>query len=73
MISAATGAVALVIAPLVASHGMDYFIATVILAGIFQVILAVVGAARLMRFVLSFGDGRLRQRPGHSDLHVSGA
>ncbi|MGO2024461.1 MULTISPECIES: SulP family inorganic anion transporter [Brevibacterium] len=51
MISAATGAVALVIAPLVASHGMDYFIATVILAGIFQVILAVVGAARLMRFV----------------------
>ena len=51
MISAATGAVALVIAPLVASHGMDYFIAAVILAGVFQVILAVVGAARLMRFI----------------------
>ncbi|ALU40888.1 sulfate permease [Kocuria flava] len=51
MISAATGAVALVIAPLVASHGIDHFLAAVILAGIFQVVLALVGAARLMRFV----------------------
>ncbi|MDN6605975.1 SulP family inorganic anion transporter, partial [Brevibacterium sp.] len=51
MISAATGAVALVIAPLVASHGTDYFIATVILAGLFQVVLALVGVARLMRFI----------------------
>ncbi|MEX5258411.1 SulP family inorganic anion transporter [Kocuria arenosa] len=51
MVSAATGAVALVIAPLVASHGMDYFIAAVILAGIFQIVLALVGAARLMRFI----------------------
>ncbi|MCD1286456.1 sodium-independent anion transporter [Brevibacterium sp. CCUG 69071] len=51
MISAATGAVALVIAPLVASHGVDYFIAAVILAGVSQVILALVGAARLMRFI----------------------
>ncbi|MCK1801545.1 SulP family inorganic anion transporter [Brevibacterium sp. R8603A2] len=51
MISAATGAVALVIAPLVASHGMDYFIACVLLAGVFQILLAVLGAARLMRFI----------------------
>ncbi|PPB50467.1 sodium-independent anion transporter [Arthrobacter pityocampae] len=51
MISAATGAVALVIAPLVASHGVDYFIAAVILGGIFQVILGVTGVARLMRFI----------------------
>lgn len=51
MISAATGAIALVIAPLVNSHGLDYFIAAVILAGVFQVILALVGAARLMRFI----------------------
>lgn len=51
MISAATGAIALVIAPLVASHGMDYLIAAVILAGVFQVVLALVGAARLMRFI----------------------
>ncbi|MCM3689187.1 SulP family inorganic anion transporter [Kocuria rosea] len=51
MISAATGAVALVIAPLVASHGLDHFIAAVILAGVLQVVLALIGAARLMRFV----------------------
>lgn len=51
MISAATGAVALVIAPLVKSHGLDYFIAAVILAGIFQIILGVSGVAKLMRFI----------------------
>ena len=51
MISAATGAVALVIAPLVASHGVDYFIAAVILGGILQVVLAVLGVAKLMRFI----------------------
>ena len=51
MISAATGAIALVIAPLVKSHGIDYFIAAVILAGIFQIILGVSGVAKLMRFI----------------------
>lgn len=51
MISAATAATALVIAPLVESHGMDYFIAAVILAGTFQIVLAVLGVAKLMRFI----------------------
>lgn len=51
MISAATGAVALVIAPVARDYGLDYFIATVILAGIFQVILGVIGVAKLMRFI----------------------
>lgn len=51
MISAATGAVALVIAPLVKSHGLDYLIAAVILAGVFQIILGLSGVARLMRFI----------------------
>lgn len=51
MISAATGAVALVIAPLVREHGLDYLIATVILAGIIQVVLGVLGVAKLMRFI----------------------
>ena len=51
MISAATGAVALVIAPVVRTYGMDYLIATVLLAGVFQVVLGLSGAARLMRFV----------------------
>ena len=51
MITAATGAVALVIAPVARDHGIDYFLATVILAGIFQVVLALLGVARMMRFI----------------------
>jgi SulP family sulfate permease len=51
MISAATGAVALVIAPLMRSHGLDYLIAAVILAGVFQILLALLGVTRLMRFI----------------------
>ncbi|GMA38947.1 SulP family inorganic anion transporter [Mobilicoccus caccae] len=51
MITAATGAVALVIAPVAREHGFDYFIATVLLAGVLQIVLAVLGVARLMRFI----------------------
>lgn len=51
MISAAAGAVALVVAPLVRSHGVDYLLAAVILAGIIQVVLALLGVAKLMRFI----------------------
>ena len=51
MISAATGAVALVIAPVARDYGMDYFIATVLLAGVLQIVLAVCGVAKLMRFI----------------------
>ena len=51
MISAATGAVALVIAPVMRDHGYDYLIATVLLAGVLQVLLGLAGVARLMRFI----------------------
>jgi len=51
MISAATGAIALVIAPVAREYGLDYFIATVILAGIFQIAFGVLGVAKLMRFI----------------------
>ncbi len=51
MVSAAAGATALVIAPLVASHGLDYLIAAVWLAGALQIVLAVAGVAKLMRFI----------------------
>ncbi|WP_460801635.1 SulP family inorganic anion transporter [Microbacterium sp. GXF6406] len=51
MVTAATGAVALVIAPVAPTYGIDYFIATVLLAGVFQIILAVFGVAKLMRFI----------------------
>ena len=51
MISAATGAVALVIAPVMREHGFDYLVATVLLAGALQIVLGVLGVARLMRFI----------------------
>ncbi len=51
MISAATGAVALVVAPVVREHGVQYLLATVVLAGVLQVVLGLAGVARLMRFI----------------------
>lgn len=51
MITAATGAIALVIAPVAREYGMDYFIATVLLGGAIQIVLAVLGVAKLMRFI----------------------
>lgn len=51
MITAATGAIALVIAPVVREHGIEYFIATVLLGGAIQILLAVLGVAKLMRFI----------------------
>ncbi|TDC67485.1 SulP family inorganic anion transporter [Actinomadura sp. GC306] len=50
MISAATGAIALVVAPLAREHGLGYLIAAVILGGLFQIALGAAGVARLMRF-----------------------
>ncbi|WP_432541755.1 SulP family inorganic anion transporter [Kineococcus sp. SYSU DK002] len=51
MISAATGAVALVVAPLSHSHGVGYLVAAILLAGVLQIALGLLGVARLMRFV----------------------
>jgi sulfate permease, SulP family len=51
MISAATGAIALVLAPLVAEHGVEYLLAAVVLGGAIQVLLGAMGVARLMRFL----------------------
>ena len=51
MISAATGAIALVVAPLAKEHGLSYLIAAVVLGGVFQVLLALAGVAKLMRFI----------------------
>lgn len=51
MITAATGAVALVVAPIAPTYGLDYLVATIILAGVFQIVLAVLGVAKLMRFI----------------------
>ncbi|WP_179534312.1 SulP family inorganic anion transporter [Actinopolyspora biskrensis] len=51
MISAATGAIALVVAPVAREHGVDYLVATVVLGGVIQVLLGLSGVARLMRFL----------------------
>jgi SulP family sulfate permease len=51
MISAATGAVALVVAPLVREHGLQYLVAAVLLGGAIQIVLGLSGVAGLMRFV----------------------
>ncbi|MEV0069966.1 SulP family inorganic anion transporter [Amycolatopsis sp. NPDC050768] len=51
MISAATGAIALVVAPLAREYGFGYLIATVILGGLIQILLGALGVAKLMRFV----------------------
>ncbi|CRK54259.1 putative sulfate transporter YbaR [Rhodococcus sp. RD6.2] len=51
MVSAAAGATALVVAPLVASHGIDYLIAAVWLAGALQIAFAAGGLARLVRYI----------------------
>jgi SulP family sulfate permease len=51
MISAATGAMALVVVGLVKDHGVQYLLAATVLAGAFQILLSVLGVPRLMRFV----------------------
>ena len=51
MITAAAGAVALVVAPLVREHGAEYLLPTVVLAGIVQIVFGVTGLARIMRFI----------------------
>ena len=51
MISGATGAIALVVHPVVENHGLDFLIATVLLGGVMQVVLSLAGAPKMMRFV----------------------
>ena len=51
LISAATGAMALVLVSLMADHGLQYVLAATILTGIIQLILGGLGVANLMRFI----------------------
>lgn len=51
MISAATGAMALVMVPLVAKHGIEYLFAATILTGIIQVVFRIFRLSRYMKFV----------------------
>lgn len=51
VITAAAGSVALVVAPLTHTHGVEYLMPTILLAGVIQVLFGVTGLARLMRYV----------------------
>ena len=51
MISAATGAMALLMVDLVKDHGLQYLLAATVLCGIFQVLIGLAKLGRLMRFV----------------------
>ncbi len=51
MISAATGAMALVMVTLVKSHGIEYLLAATLLTGIFQIIAGALRLGDLLRFV----------------------
>ena len=51
MISAATGAMALLMVTLVADHGLQYLLAATILTGIIQFLLGVFKLARFMKFI----------------------
>jgi SulP family sulfate permease len=81
MISGATGAVAVVVVSLVATHGIEYLFATVVLAGMLQVL---AGLARLGKFIrlvpeavmLGFVNGLaivifLAQRASFQESHVA--
>jgi len=51
MISAATGAMALVMVTLVKEHGLQYLLAATVLTGMLQIAAGLLGLGRLMRFV----------------------
>jgi len=51
MISGATGAIAVVIAPLVASHGVEYLFAAIVLAGIIQILVGLMHWGKFIRLV----------------------
>ena len=51
MISAATGAMALVVVPLVKDYGIGYLFAATILAGALQIAFGALGVGALMRFI----------------------
>ncbi|MFP3358280.1 SulP family inorganic anion transporter [Planococcus sp. SIMBA_143] len=51
MISAATGAMALLMVPLVRDHGLEYLLAATILTGVIQILFGVFKVARVMKFI----------------------
>ena len=62
MVSAGAGSMAVVAAPLIASHGLDYLFCAVFMAGLIQIILGIMGIGHLLKripkpIVMGFVDG----------------
>lgn len=51
MISAATGAIALLVVPLVSEYGVEYLLAATILMGVIQILLGVLRVGKLLKFI----------------------
>lgn len=51
MISAATGAMALLMVPLVKEHGLDYLLVATILTGVIQILFGIFKVAKVMKFI----------------------
>ncbi|WP_430010979.1 SulP family inorganic anion transporter [Micromonospora provocatoris] len=51
MISAATGAMALLMVPLVRDHGVEYLLAATILTGVIQILFGIFKVAKIMKFI----------------------
>jgi SulP family sulfate permease len=69
MISAATGAMALVMVTLVKEHGLQYLLAATILTGVLQILAGLAAAREPDAVRLALRDHGLRQRLGDPDLH----
>lgn len=62
MVSAGAGSMAVVAAPLIASHGLDYLFCAVIIAGLIQIVLGAIGIGHLLKripkpIIVGFVDG----------------
>lgn len=51
MISAATGAMALLMVPLVKEHGLDYLLVATVLTGVIQILFGIFKVAKVMKFI----------------------
>jgi SulP family sulfate permease len=51
MVTAAAGAVALVIGPMVKTYGVEYILPAVLLAGVIQIVFGLAGLSRMLRYV----------------------
>ena len=69
MISGAAGSMAVVIVALVAQHGVQYLLATVVLSGIIMALFGLLRLGKLIRMVPLPGDAGLCEWPGHRHRH----